>query len=128
MTYNITRKVGGDFDAVVARVKDALKTEGFGVLTEIDVAGTLKAKIGKDFRPYRILGACNPNLAYQALSEEAHIGVMLPCNVIVQRNDDGEIEVSSIDPATAMQTVGNPRLSAVAGQVRDALTRVIERV
>jgi uncharacterized protein (DUF302 family) len=128
MSYNISRKMAGDFDAVVARVREALKTEGFGVLTEIDVAGTLKAKIGKDFRPYRILGACNPNLAYQALSEEAHIGVMLPCNVIVQRNDDGEIEVSSIDPATAMQTVGNPRLSAVAGQVRDALTRVIERV
>ena len=71
MTYNISRKVGGDFDAVVARVKDALKTEGFGVLTEIDVAGTLKAKIDKDFRPYRILGACNPSFAYQALSTEA---------------------------------------------------------
>ena len=128
MSYNISRKLAGEFDAVIARVKEALKAEGFGVLTEIDVEGTLKSKIGKDFRPYRILGACNPNLAYQALTQEAHIGVMLPCNVIVQRHDDGEIEVSSIDPATAMQTVGNPRLSAVAGQVRDALTRVIERV
>jgi uncharacterized protein (DUF302 family) len=128
MSYNISRKTAGDFDAVIARVKEALKAEGFGVLTEIDVAGTLKEKIGKDFRPYRILGACNPNLAYQALSAEAHIGVMLPCNVIVQRHDDGAIEVSSIDPATAMQRVGNPGLSAVAGQVRDALTRVIDRV
>ena len=81
MAYNITRRTAGDFDAVVARVKEALKDEGFGVLTEIDVAGTLKAKIGKDFRPYRILGACNPNYAFEALSEEPHIGVMLPCNV-----------------------------------------------
>ena len=128
MSYNISRKVAGEFDAVIARVKDALKTEGFGVLTEIDVAGTLKAKIDKDFRPYRILGACNPALAYQALSQEAHIGVMLPCNVIVQRYDDGEVEVSSIDPATAMQTVGNPALTGVARQVREALTRVIEKV
>ena len=96
-------------------MKDALKLEGFGVLTEIDVAGALKAKIGKDFRPYRILGACNPNYAFQALIEEAHIGVMLPCNVIVQAYDSGEVEVSSIDPATAMEAVGNPKLAAVGG-------------
>ena len=128
MSYNISRRVDGEFDAVIGRVKEALKAEGFGVLTEIDVAGTLRAKIDKDFRPYRILGACNPNLAYQALRQEAHIGVMLPCNVIVQRYDNGEVEVSSIDPATAMQTIGNPGLTAVAGQVREALTRVIEGV
>ena len=126
MSYNITRRTRGDFDAVVARVKEALKTEGFGVLTEIDVAGTLKAKIDKDFRPYRILGACNPNFAFEALSKEAHIGVMLPCNVIVQRYDNGEVEVSSIDPATAMQAVGNPALASVADKVRGALMRVIE--
>jgi len=128
MSYNISRKTTGDFDAVTLRVKDALKAEGFGVLTEIDVAGTLKAKIGKDFRPYRILGACNPTYAFQALSEEAHIGVMLPCNVIVQAYDNGDVEVSSIDPATAMEVVGNPKLAAVAGQVRAALNRVIESV
>ncbi len=128
MSYNISRKTRGDFDAVIARVKDALKTEGFGVLTEIDVAGTLKAKINQDFRPYRILGACNPKLAYQALSAEPHIGVMLPCNVIVQRHDDGEIEISSIDPATVMELVGNPALAAVADQVRGALGRVIGSV
>jgi len=128
MSYAITRKTHGDFDAVIGRVKEALKSEGFGVLTEIDVAATLKAKIGKDFRPYRILGACNPNLAFEALKEEANIGVMLPCNVIVQRTDSGEVEVSSIDPATAMQAVGNPRLSAVASQVRAALERVIAAV
>lgn len=128
MTYNMTRKTNGDFDATVARVKEALKSEGFGVLTEIDVAATLKAKIGKDFRPYRILGACNPNYAFEALSEEAHIGVMLPCNVIVQRYDNGVIEVSSIDPATAMRSIGNPKLEGVADNVRDALKRVIDQV
>ena len=128
MSYNITRKTSGDFDAVVARVKNALKSEGFGVLTEIDVAGTLKTKIGKEFRPYRILGACNPHYAFEALSEEPHIGVMLPCNVIVQRFDNGEVEVSSIDPATAMQSVGNARLEGVAGKVRDALKRVINSI
>lgn len=128
MSYTITRKIDGDFDAVVARVKDALKTEGFGVLTEIDVAATLKTKIGKDFRPYRILGACNPHYAFEALGEEPHIGVMLPCNVIVQRFDNGEVEVSSIDPATAMRSVGNAGLEGVAGKVRDALSRVIENV
>ncbi len=128
MNYNISRKTTGDFDAVIARVKDALKAEGFGVLTEIDVAETLKSKIGKDFRPYRILGACNPNLAFQALSAEAHIGVMLPCNVIVQRYENGEVEVSAIDPTTSMETVGNSILAAVAAQVRAALQRVIESV
>ncbi len=126
MSYNISKKTSGDFDSVIARVKDALKTEGFGVLTEIDVAGTLKAKIDKDFRPYRILGACNPNFAYEALNQEAHIGVMLPCNVIVQRYDNGEVEVSSIDPATAMEAVRNPALAAVADKVRGALKRVID--
>ena len=128
MAYNISRRTTGDFDSVVARVKDALKAEGFGVLTEIDVAGTLKTKIDQDFRPYRILGACNPKLAYEALSAEALIGVMLPCNVIVQRYDNGEVEVSSIDPASAMAAVGNPALSIVADKVRGALRRVIERV
>jgi uncharacterized protein (DUF302 family) len=128
MSYAITRKTHGDFDAVIGRVKDALKSEGFGVLTEIDVAGTLKTKIGRDFRPYRILGACNPNFAFEALREEANIGVMLPCNVIVQRYESGEVEVSSIDPATAMRAVGNPKLTAVADEVRAALKRVIEAV
>ena len=128
MNYAISRKTSGEFDAVIGRVKDALKSEGFGVLSEIDVAGTLKTKIGKDFRPYRILGACNPYFAFDALNEEANIGVMLPCNVIVQRFDNGQVEVSSIDPATTMQAVGNPKLTAVADKVRAALKRVIERV
>ena len=125
MTYNITRKTRGDFNSAVARIKEALKREGFGVLTEIDVAETLKTKIGRDLRPFRVFGACNPHFAYQALSAEPHIGVMLPCNVIVQRYDNGEIEVSSIDPATAMETVGNDKLMGVAAQVRQALERAI---
>ena len=128
MSYNISRTTSGDFDSVVARVKEALKSEGFGVLTEIDVAATLKAKIGKDFRPYRILGVCNPGLAFEALSAESHIGVMLPCNVIVQRHDDGAVEVSSIDPAATMDAVRNPALSGVADKVRAAHERVIAAI
>ena len=128
MAYYLTRNVSGDFDAAIARVKDALKAEGFGVLTEIDVAQTLKTKIDREFRPYRILGACNPKLAFEALSLEANIGVMLPCNVIVQRRDDGRIEVSTIDPATAMQAVGNQQLSGVAAEVRGALERALANV
>jgi len=128
MSYNISRTASGDFDGVVARVKEALKSEGFGVLTEIDVASTFKTKIGKDFRPYRILGACNPNFAYEALGVEPNIGVMLPCNVAVQRRDDGAVEVSSIDPAETMEAVGNPKLDGVAGKVREALARAIAKV
>src|SRR5574340_525562 len=128
MSYNISRTASGDFDGVVARVKEALKNEGFGVLTEIDVEATLKSKIGKDFRPYRILGACNPSFAYEALSVEPNVGVMLPCNVAVQRRDDGAIEVSSIDPAKTMEAIGNPRLEGVAGKVREALARAIAKV
>ena len=125
MTYYISRYVEGGFDATIARVTEVLKVEGFGVLTQIDVTQTLKTKIDKDFRPYRILGACNPGLAFQALSAEDKIGVMLPCNVIVQQHADGRVEVAAIDPAAAMQSVGNPALTDVAATVRDKLERVI---
>ncbi len=125
MKYYISRYVEGEFDTTIARVTEALKVEGFGVLTQIDVTQTLKTKIDKDFRPYRILGACNPNLAFQALSAEDKIGVMLPCNVIVQQHADGRVEVAAIDPATAMQSVGNPALARVAATVRDKLERVV---
>ena len=125
MKYYISRYVEGGFDATIARVTEALKVEGFGVLTQIDVTQTLKTKIDKDFRPYRILGACNPGLAFQALSAEDKIGVMLPCNVIVQQHADGRVEVAAIDPAAAMQSVGNPTLTDVAATVRDKLERVI---
>jgi uncharacterized protein (DUF302 family) len=125
MSYYMSRIIESGFDEAVVKVVEALKREGFGVLSDIDVAATLKQKLGIDFRPYRILGACNPPLAHQALSAEDKIGVMLPCNVIVQEVGAGEIEVASIDPRAAMDRVGNPALADVAHEVADRLTRVI---
>lgn len=110
----------------VVSVIEALKKEGFGILTEIDVQETLKKKLGVDFRPYRILGACNPPFAYKALQAEDKIGLMLPCNVIVQEISSGSIEVSAIDPVASMQAVDNPQLREVAEQVRLKLKKVIE--
>ena len=104
----------------------ALKKEGFGVLTEIDVAATLKEKLGVDFRKYRILGACNPPLAHKALTAEDKIGVMLPCNVIVREVVSGQTQIAAIDPRAAMERVGNPALGAIAAEVADRLTRVVE--
>jgi len=127
MGYYIAKTVAGDFDAVVARVIAALKTEGFGVLTDIDVAATLKQKIGAAFRPYRILGACNPQMAHQALGLEDKIGVMLPCNVIVQQTAQG-VEVAAVDPEASLGRVGNPALDAAAATVKAALTRVVAAV
>ncbi len=124
MSYYIAKTVSGEFDDVIARVTEALKAEGFGVLTEIDVAATLKKKIDVDFRPYRILGACNPQMAYKALSAEDKIGVMLPCNVIVQQTDEG-VEVAAVDPVASMQAVENPGLGDIAGPVKEALARVV---
>ncbi|HOP18880.1 MAG TPA: DUF302 domain-containing protein [Parvularculaceae bacterium] len=125
MTYYIAKTLAGDFDGVIARVVEALKKEGFGVLTEIDVSATLKKKIDVDFRPYRILGACNPKMAHQALSIEDKIGVMLPCNVIVQQTDEG-VEVAAVDPEASLGRVGNPALDDAAKTVKAALTRVVE--
>jgi uncharacterized protein (DUF302 family) len=125
MSYYMSRTIESGFDEAVARVVDALKREGFGVLSDIDVAATLKQKLGIEFRPYRILGACNPPLAHQALTAEDKIGVMLPCNVIVQEAGAGKIEVASIDPRAAMERVGNPALADVAREVADRLARVI---
>ena len=125
MTYHMSRVIESGFDEAVSRVTEALKTEGFGVLSQIDVAATLKAKLGKDFRPYRILGACNPGLALQALSAEDHVGVMLPCNVVVQQRDGGRVEISAIDPSAPMQAIGNPALDRVAAAVRDKLGKVV---
>ncbi|WP_375201514.1 DUF302 domain-containing protein [Hyphococcus sp.] len=127
MSYYIAKTVSGDFDDVIARVTEALKAEGFGVLTEIDVKATLKKKLDVDFRPYRILGACNPEMAHQALSIEDKIGVMLPCNVIVQQTDKG-VEVAAVDPVASIGRVGNPALDEAAQTVKAMLTKVIERV
>ncbi len=125
-TYHFTRTLSGGFDETIARVIEALGKEGFGVLTEIDVGATLKKKLGVDFRPYRILGACNPQFAYQALQAEDKIGTMLPCNVVVQQRADGVIEVSAVDPVASMMAIDNPVLGGVAGQVRAKLKRVVD--
>jgi uncharacterized protein (DUF302 family) len=114
------------FDQAVARVIEALKREGFGVLTDIDVRATLESKLGEEFRGYRILGACNPPLAYRALQLEDKIGTMLPCNVIVQEHQSGGIEVSAVDPVTSMQAIDNPGLAEVAKEVQAKLKRVVE--
>jgi uncharacterized protein (DUF302 family) len=128
MNYYVSRSVSLDFDAAVAKTIEALKAEGFGVLTDIDIAATLKQKLGVEFRKYRILGACNPPLALKALSAEDKIGVMLPCNVIVQERAEGGVELAAIDPRAAMQRVGNPALAAVAEEVAERLARALQAV
>jgi uncharacterized protein (DUF302 family) len=126
MTYHFSKILNAPFDQAIESVTAALGEKGFGVLTTIDVKATLKKKLDVDFRPYTILGACNPNFAYQALRHEDKIGTMLPCNVIVQQRDDGKVEVSAVDPIASMQAIDNPALGAVAGQVRDLLRQAIE--
>ena len=128
MSYYFATTLDLPFEEAVARATEALQEEGFGVLTEIDVAATLKKKLDVDFRPYRILGACNPALAFQALQREDKIGTMLPCNVVVQEIAPGRSEVAAIDPVASMQAVGNPELSDVATSVRAKLRRVIEHL
>ncbi len=128
MTYYNTKIVKTDFEKTIERIGTELQKEGFGILTEIDVKATLKKKLDIDFRKYRILGACNPNFAYQALQLEENIGVMLPCNVIVQEQDDGNIRVSVIDPLAAMYSVGNPMLNKVAEEVSDKLDKVLKQL
>lgn len=127
MTYFHARTVEGDFDAVVERTRAALQKHGFGVLTEIDVQATLKAKIGQDFRPYRILGACNPVMAHEALKMEPHVGVMLPCNVVVQQTDGG-VEVSAVDPAASMAAIDNAELLGHARTVGEHLRAAVDEV
>jgi len=125
MSYYITKSTKGDFDAVLSKVIEKLKDEGFGVLTEIDVANTLKQKLGVEMKRYRILGACNPGLAHKALSVEDKIGVMLPCNVIVQEMADGVVDVAAIDPRMAMRQIGNPALAEISDVVAERLSRVV---
>ncbi len=127
MTYFHARTVEGDFDAVLDRTRAALQNQGFGVLTEIDVQATLKAKIGEEFRPYRILGACNPVMAHEALEMEPHVGVMLPCNVVVQQAGSG-VEVFAVNPAASMRAVENVELLAHAEKVGALLNAAIDAV
>lgn len=128
MAYHNTKKVSTSFDETIVQVTEELKKEGFGILTEIDVKETLKKKLDVDFRKYRILGACNPPLAYRALSEEENIGVMLPCNVIVQQMENGSVQVSAINPMESMKAVANPNLEEVAKTVSEKLANVINNL
>lgn len=126
MTYYLATTLPAPFEEAVARTEAALKAEGFGIISRIDIKETLKAKIGVDFRPYIILGACNPALAHEALKLEDKVGTMLPCNVIVQAGEEGSSEVAAIDPVASMQAIPNPRLAEAAGEVRERLARVID--
>jgi uncharacterized protein (DUF302 family) len=128
MAYYFTKIVARSFDETLAKLTDELKKEGFGILTEIDVKETLKNKLNVDFRRYKILGTCNPPFAYQALQAEDKIGILLPCNVIIQEKDDGQVEVSAIDPIETMKVVGNPNLAVLAEQVQAKLKRVIANI
>ncbi|MEZ5989276.1 MAG: DUF302 domain-containing protein [Planctomycetota bacterium] len=126
MSYDMSKVLGVPYEEAVERAREALQAEGFGVLTEIDVKATLKKKLDVDFRKYVILGACNPPLAYQALQAEPNIGLLLPCNVIVQELDEGTAQVSAIDPISALGVVANEGLASMASQVRDKLQRVMD--
>jgi uncharacterized protein (DUF302 family) len=128
MSYYFTKTTSLGYEQALARVQEELKKEGFGIITEIDVRETLKKKLNVDFRRYKILGACNPSFAHQALQVESRIGTMLPCNVIVQERDDGQTEVSAINPLESMKAVANPQLDQIASQVAARLKGVVYRV
>jgi len=126
--YFYAKELKGSFDETIETVTEELKKEGFGILTEIDVKETLKKKLDVDFRNYRILGACNPPFAYKALQAEPNVGVMLPCNVIVQEKENGTIEVAAVDPLASMKAIENPELEKNAQEVRDKLKAVVNRL
>ena len=126
MSYYIAASIPLPFDQAVEAAEAALAEEGFGVISRIDIQATLKAKIGLDFRPYTILGACNPKLAHEALQLEDKVGTMLPCNVVVQDVGSGQTEVAAIDPVASMQAIENNQLAAAASEVRARLQRVID--
>jgi len=122
--YGFSIRVSGSMDSVIEKVTEALKTEGFGVLTEIDVKATLKKKLDVDRKPYMILGACNPQLAHQAINAEPDIGLLLPCNVVVREEDDGSITVAFMDPSAVLELVDEPAIHDLAVQVKSKLEKV----
>jgi uncharacterized protein (DUF302 family) len=125
MTYYMAAKLHVPFDDAIARTEVALKTEGFGIISRIDIQQTFKSKIDVDFRPYTILGACNPSLAHEALQLEDKVGLMLPCNVIVQQAGPDDVEIAAIDPVASMQAIDNPELTKASEAVREKLSRAI---
>lgn len=128
VSYGFGKEVAGAFDAVVERVTAALKDEGFGVLTDIDVATTLEKKLNAKMPPYRILGACNPPLAHRALSADPSIGLLLPCNVVVRQDDAGKVHVEFMDPEAVLNLVDRPEIAELAGEVKQRLERVLANV
>lgn len=128
MSYYFNKIVEGTFSKVIENVTEELKKEGFGILTDIDVKATLKKKLDIDFRNYRILGACNPSFAYKALQVEEKVGTMLPCNVVVQEQPNGKIEISAVDPMASMQAIDNPTLAEVAQVIQQKLKKVINNI
>ena len=128
MEYYFSKTINGSFDDAIQQVTEALKAEGFGILTEIDIKATLKKKLDVDFYNYKILGACNPPFAYRALLAEDKIGTMLPCNVIVQEKIAGQVEVSAVDPSASMQAIENEKLASIAAEIRARLQKVIEQL
>ncbi|MBI2058751.1 MAG: DUF302 domain-containing protein [Nitrospirae bacterium] len=127
-TFGMRKELNSTYDAALSSVPDALKSEGFGILTEIDVKDTLKKKLNVDFRRYKILGACNPPFAHKALQAELEIGLLMPCNVIIYEGDSGKAVVAAVDPVLTMAAQGNARVKEIAGEVREKLTRVLERL
>ncbi|MCB9475824.1 MAG: DUF302 domain-containing protein [Deltaproteobacteria bacterium] len=127
-SYGLTKTLDTDYETALERVTAALKTQGFGVLTEIDVKATMKAKLDKDFRKYKILGACNPPIAHEALSRDPGIGLLLPCNVIVFENDEGKVVVSFARPKALFQIIDNPDVAAMAEQVEELIRKACDAV
>ena len=128
MAYNLTKLVGYSFQEALEKTKTVLSNEGFGVISEIDLKEKFKEKLDLDFREYKILGACNPKLAYQAIEQEDKIGVLLPCNVLVQEHENGQVEVTAVNPMETMASVNNPKLESIANEVSERLQKVIELV